>query len=79
MNTFNPMQMMMNNLFPQRNYAPMQFPQQQQKSPINQQQFISAAPNLSKQQLSQLVMQARAQGISEDAIEQGLNFLLSFK
>ena len=71
MNTFNPMQMM-NNLIPQRAYMP-------NNTPINQQQFISAAPNLSKQQLSQLVMQARAQGISEDAIEQGLNFLLSFK
>ena len=79
MNTFNPMQMMMNNLSPQRNYMPMQFPQQQQKSPINQQQLISAIPNLNKNQLSQFVAQARAQGMSDDVIEQGLNFLLSFK
>lgn len=80
MNTFNPMQVM-SNMIPQRNNNIQQLfgNQMQQKSPINQQQMISAIPNLNKNQLSQLVMQARAQGIADDVIEQGLNFLLSFK
>ncbi len=80
MNTFNPMQIM-SNMIPQRNNGMNQFfsGQPQQKSPINQQQMISAIPNLNKNQLSQLVMQARAQGMADDVIEQGLNFLLSFK
>lgn len=81
MNTFNPMQVM-SNMIPQRNNNNIQQlfgNQMQQKSPINQQQMISAIPNLNKNQLSQLVMQARAQGMADDVIEQGLNFLLSFK
>ena len=80
MNTFNPMQIM-SNMIPQRNNGMNQFfgGQPQQKSPINQQQMISAISNLDKNQLSQLVMQARAQGMADDVIEQGLNFLLSFK
>ena len=80
MNTFNPMQIM-SNMIPQCNNGMNQFfsGQPQQKSPINQQQMISAIPNLNKNQLSQLVMQARAQGMADDVIEQGLNFLLSFK
>lgn len=80
MNTFNPMQVM-SNMIPQRNNNIQQLfgNQMQQKSPIDQQQMISAIPNLNKNQLSQLVMQARAQGIADDVIEQGLNFLLSFK
>jgi translation initiation factor RLI1 len=80
MNTFNPMQIM-SNMIPQRNNGMNQFfgGQPQQKSSINQQQMISAIPNLNKNQLSQLVMQARAQGMTDDVIEQGLNFLLSFK
>ena len=80
MNTFNPMQIM-SNMIPQRNNGMGRFfgGQPQQKSPINQQQMISAIPNLNKNQLSQLVMQARAQGMADDVIEQGLNFLLSFK
>lgn len=80
MNTFNPMQVM-SNMIPQRNNNIQQLfgNQMQQKSPINQQQMISAIPNLNKNQLSQLVMQARAQGMADDVIEQGLNFLLSFK
>ena len=47
--------------------------------PINQQQLINAMPKLSKEDLAKLVQQARAQGISEESIEQGLNFLLQFK
>ena len=80
MNTFNPMQIM-SNMIPQRNNGLNQLfgGQPQQKSPINQQEMISAIPNLNKNQLSQLVMQARAQGIADDVIEQGLDFLLSFK
>ena len=80
MNTFNPMQIM-SNMIPQRNNGMSQFCSgvPQQKSSINQQQMISAIPNLNKNQLSQLVMQARAQGMADDVIEQGLNFLLSFK
>ena len=58
-----------------------QMPQAKQNSypPINQQQLINAIPKLSKEDLARVVQQARAQGISEESIEQGLNFLLQFK
>lgn len=36
-------------------------------------------PNLTKENLVQLVQRARLQGIPEDQIEQGLNFILSLK
>ena len=36
-------------------------------------------PNLTKENLVQSVQRARLQGIPEDQIEQGLNFILSLK
>lgn len=44
--------------------------------PIDPQKFTMAAQNLDKQTLANLVIQARQQGISEEEIESGLNFLL---
>lgn len=76
MNTFNPMQML-NNM--SKRSTPQFFNPTQQNNQINQQQLINAIPNLNKNQLSQFVMQARAQGMSDEVIEEGLNFLLSFK
>lgn len=77
----NPMQMMMNLMGNKTNLFTQQMPQTKQNSypPINQQQLINAIPKLSKEDLARVVQQARAQGISEESIEQGLNFLLQFK
>ena len=36
-------------------------------------------PNLTKENLVRLVQQAKQQGIPDEQIEQGLNFLLSIK
>ena len=77
----NPMQMMMSLMGNKTNLFTQQMPQAKQNSypPINQQQLINAIPKLSKEDLARVVQQARAQGISEENIEQGLNFLLQFK
>lgn len=45
--------------------------------PINLSQLKQVTPQLTKEDYVQLVSQARAQGISEKDIEDGLNFLLS--
>ena len=47
-----------------------------QNPPINIQQLKQALPQLTKENYAQLVFQARAQGINEQDIESGLNFLL---
>ena len=77
----NPMQMMMSLMGNKTNPFIQQMPQAKQNSypPINQQQLINAIPKLSKEDLARVVQQARAQGIPEESIEQGLNFLLQFK
>lgn len=77
----NPMQMMMSLMGNKTNPFIQQMPQAKQNSypPINQQQLINAIPKLSKEDLARVVQQARVQGISEESIEQGLNFLLQFK
>lgn len=51
----------------------------QQRQPIDPQKFSAAASKLDKQTLASLVNQARQQGISEDEIEAGLNFLLKLR
>ena len=50
-----------------------------QNQPINQQQFIQGVSQFDKQTLSSLVGQARKQGISEQDIETGLNFLMQLR
>ena len=47
--------------------------------PINPEKMKQMIPNLTKENLVQLVQRARLQGIPEDQIEQGLNFILSLK
>jgi DNA-binding transcriptional regulator YhcF (GntR family) len=51
----------------------------QQRQPIDTQKFSAVASKLDKQSLANLVNQARQQGISEDEIEAGLNFLLKLR
>ena len=51
----------------------------QQRQPIDPQKFSAAASKLDRQTLANLVNQARQQGISEDEIEAGLNFLLKLR
>lgn len=50
-----------------------------QRQPIDTQRFTAAATKLDKQALASLVNKARQQGISEQEIEAGLNFLLKLK
>lgn len=50
-----------------------------QKTPIDHQRFTEGAAMLNKQNLAKLVIQARQQGISEQEIEDGLNFLLKLR
>ena len=47
--------------------------------PIDTEKMKQMIPNLTKENLVQLVQRARLQGIPEDQIEQGLNFILSLK
>ncbi len=81
MNSSNPLQMLM--AMGQRQTAnPMQRMMamgSQQYQPIDPQRFIAAASKLDKQSLANLVNQARQQGIPEDEIEAGLNFLLKLR
>ena len=81
MNSSNPLQMLMT--MGQRQAAnPMQQIMAmgtQQRQPIDPQKFSAAASKLDKQTLANLVNQARQQGISEDEIEAGLNFLLKLR
>ena len=81
MNSSNPLQMLM--AMGQRQAAnPMQQMMamgSQQRQPIDPQRFTAAASKLDKQSLANLVNQARQQGISEDEIEAGLNFLLKLR
>ena len=80
MNYSNPMQMLMQ--MGQQQMNPMTQMMQmgtKQKQPINQQQFIQGISNLDKQTLAKIVTQARQQGISEQEIENGLNFLLKLR
>lgn len=51
----------------------------QNKTPINQEQFRQIVPNLSENFLEQLVKQAKSQGISEKDIEDGLKFIKNLK
>lgn len=46
---------------------------------MNQTQLAAAMQNIDKNTLSQFVIQARQQGISEQEIESGLNFLIGLK
>ena len=51
----------------------------QMAPPIDPERMKQLVPNLTKENLVQLVQRGRAQGIPEEQIEQGLNFLLSLK
>lgn len=64
----NPMQQLQNLMQNAQNTIP-------QNQPINQQQFIQKVSQIDQQTLAGLVNQARQQGISEQDIETGLNFL----
>ena len=81
MNSSNPLQMLMQ--MGQRQ-APNPLQQMmamgsQKRQPIDPQRFTAAASKLDKQTLANLVNQARQQGISEEEIEAGLNFLLKLR
>ena len=81
MNSSNPLQMLMmmgqqQNINPLQQMMSMGSPQ---RHPIDPQKFTAAAAKLDKQTLANLVIQARQQGISEQEIEAGLNFLLKLK
>ena len=46
---------------------------------INPQQFKAWLPNMNQNMLNQLVLQARQQGIPENEIQAGLQFINQFK
>lgn len=69
MNLFNPLNTLMNK---QVNFTP-------KKNTINFQQFRQMVPMLNQNILQQLVQQARSQGISDQDIQQGLNYIQSLK
>lgn len=69
MNSFNPFNILMNK---QMNFTPKQ-------NTINPQQFKQMVPMLNQNILQQLVQQARSQGISDQDIQQGLNYIQSLK
>ena len=81
MNSSNPLQMLMT-MGQRQAVNPMQQMMvmgTQQRQPIDPQKFSAAASKLDKQTLANLVNQSRQQGISEDEIEAGLNFLLKLR
>ena len=80
MNSSNPLQMLM--MMGSQNNVPLQQMMNlgtPQRQPIDPQRFTAAATKLDKQALASLVNKARQQGISEQEIEAGLNFLLKLK
>lgn len=72
---FNPFQFM-GGFPPKQNPRPFQSQSQPQ---INPQQFKQLAPNITQDMLVQLARQALAQGISEQEIEAGINFIQQLK
>ena len=82
MNSSNPLQMLMQ--MGQMQHQPNPLQQMMgmgtpQRQPIDPQKFAMGAAKLDKQALANLVTKARQQGISEQEIEAGLNFLLKLK
>lgn len=49
------------------------------QQPINQTQFQQFMPKITDENLKQLVAQARQQGISEEQIKQGLEFVMNMR
>lgn len=58
---------------------PMMSQNQQSQLPINQSQFQQFAHKITDDNLRQLVVQARQQGISENEIKQGLEFIMNMR
>ena len=58
---------------------PMMPQNQQSQPPINQSQFQQFAHKITDDNLKQLVAQARQQGISENEIKQGLEFIMNMR
>lgn len=58
---------------------PMMSQNQQSQPPINQSQFRQYAHKITDDNLKQLVVQARQQGISEEEIKQGLEFIMNMR
>lgn len=70
----NPMLQMMNMM--QKQNQPNRF---DKNIPINQQQFKQFLPNIDNNMLEQLANQARSQGMSENEIQAGINFIKNLK
>lgn len=66
----------MNNLF---NQPSAQLINQNNQQPFDPAQFQRLIPNLNNNMLQQLVQQARAQGISENKIQEGINYINSLR
>ena len=89
MNSSNPFVMMMNMINPMMNNPmsqmmnmtpiPMMPNKRQQNIPLNQNQFKQFLPNIDDNILQQLVQQAKQQGISDNDIQAGINFIKQLK
>ena len=64
---------MMNMNMPMPNF------QREQQSNFNQQQFIIGLSQLNQQTLNELISRAKLQGISEQDIQAGLNFINQYR
>ena len=58
---------------------PMMSQSQRSQPPINRSQFQQYAHKITDDNLKQLVVQARQQGISEEEIKQGLEFIMNMR
>lgn len=54
-------------------------PQGNFSQPINQQQFMMGLSQLNQQTLNELISRAKLQGISEQDIQAGLNFINKYR
>lgn len=80
MNSFNPFQMLQNTMNNMNFPSPFNMNvQNNTRNLIDQNQFQKYLPNINDNILSQLAQQARQQGISEDDITQGINFIKQLK
>lgn len=58
---------------------PLAYEKNNQTPQFNPEQFQRLAPQMSNAMLNQVIMQARAQGIPENKIQEGLNYINSLR
>lgn len=69
----------MNTLFNPQLVGQMVSPNTQQNQPFDPDKFQRMIPNLNNNLLQQVIQQARSQGIPENKIQEGLNYINSLR